>query len=59
LSTRWRINVTVQRRSDVRLNTDPFNFVAKRWDRKEPSFLVSGFEAVCRMVDEHAADRRR
>lgn len=37
------------------LSVDPFNFVAKRWDRKEAPFLESGFNAICKLADEHAA----
>ena len=41
-------------RHKARVVTDPFNFVAKRWDRKEPTFLVAGFQGICDLVDENA-----
>lgn len=42
-------------RGTANLSTDPFNFVAKRWDRKETPFLASGFQALCDTADEWAA----
>lgn len=36
--------------------TDPFNFVAKRWDRKEPRFLAHGLRAICQRFDQVKAD---
>ena len=46
----------VAMRGTANVNTDPFNFVAKRWHRKESSFLVEGFRALCKMVDDSAAE---
>ncbi len=39
-------------RGTANVNTDPFNFVAKRWDRKETPFLVHGHQALCQTVDD-------
>ncbi len=41
-------------RGTANLSTDPFSFVAKRWDRKETPFLVAGFNALCDTADEWA-----
>ncbi|MFT3868780.1 MAG: DUF3806 domain-containing protein [Nibricoccus sp.] len=43
-------------RGTANVNTDPFNFVAKRWERKEPKFLYAGFQAICKTAEEMAAD---
>lgn len=43
-------------RGTANVTTDPFNFVAKRWDRKEPRFLEAGVQALADTVDKFAAD---
>lgn len=42
-------------RGTSNINTDPFNFVTKRWERKESKFLADGFRAICRFADDAAA----
>lgn len=39
-------------RGKADLTTDPFNFVAKRWQRKEATFLVEGFRGICQFADD-------
>lgn len=42
-------------RGTANFSTDPFNYVAKRWDRKETPFLAAGVQAMSDSVDEWAA----
>lgn len=46
-------------RGTANMSTDPFNFVVKRWDRKESPFLAAGFQALCETADEWAAKWRQ
>jgi hypothetical protein len=46
----------VAMRGTANVISAPFNFVAKRWHRKERSFLVEGFHALCKVVDDSAAE---
>jgi len=39
-------------RGSGNVSTDPFNFVAKRWDRKETPFLAAGVKSLSDLVDE-------
>lgn len=43
-------------RGTANVTTDPFNFVAKRWERKEPRFLLAGVQALADTVDKFAKD---
>ena len=36
----------------------PTDFVAKRWERREPNFLVASFEQISEMLDQYARDWR-
>ncbi len=38
-------------RDTAKVVVDPFNFVAKRWDSREPTFLVDGVEGMLSHVD--------
>lgn len=44
-------------RGNANITIDPFNFVAKRWERKEPRFLEVGVQALADTVDDFAKDR--
>jgi hypothetical protein len=56
LSDSYGISIAlVALRGTANMSTDPFNFVAKRWDRRESEFLVSGFRALCDTADEWKA----
>lgn len=39
-------------RGKENLNCDPFNYVAKRWERKEVGFLESGYKAISQLHEE-------
>lgn len=43
-------------RGTANVTTDPFNFVAKRWERKEPRFLLAGVQALADTVDKFTKD---
>lgn len=43
-------------RGTANVTTDPFNFVTKRWERKEPRFLVAGVQALSDTVNKFAKD---
>lgn len=59
LSDAWGTGLgVVAMRGTANVVTDPFNFVAKRWDRREPRFLAEGLRAICRHVDQVKASSR-
>jgi hypothetical protein len=44
----------VARRDTAKIAIEPFNFVAKRWESREPRFLVHGVAAILEQVDQIA-----
>jgi hypothetical protein len=54
VSDEWgtALGVVAEGEAGGHVATDPFSFVAKRWERKEPRFLAEGIRAICRHVDE-------
>lgn len=53
LSGAWGTGLgVVAMRGTANVITDPFNFVAQRWERKERRFLADGLRAICRHVDQ-------
>ncbi|HVU18770.1 MAG TPA: DUF3806 domain-containing protein [Candidatus Didemnitutus sp.] len=46
----------VKYRGSANLNVDPFNFVVKRWQKKEHTFLANGYAWLCDYADKIGAD---